>query len=385
MADKRDYYEVLGIQKGASEDEIKKAYRKMAKKYHPDLNPGDKQAEKSFKEISEAYEVLSDSQKRSKYDQFGHAGVDPSYGAGAYGAGGFGGFGGFEASDLGDIFDSFFGGFGGSSRRNNPNSPRRGSNVTTSLKIDFLEACRGVKKIIRINKQDSCPECSGSGCERGHTPQTCPECHGSGTVVINQRTVLGTIRTQKQCSKCAGKGKIINNPCRKCGASGKVNITKEIEINIPAGIDNGQILSVRGQGNCGTNGGPAGDVNVEISVSPHNIFKREEYNIYCEVPITYYQATLGDEITVPTIDGKVKYSIAPGTQPNAKVRLKGKGVPMLNGRGRGDQFITMIVEVPTNLDKHQQQMLKQFEDTMMEKNYQKRKGFFDKIKDFFAN
>lgn len=387
MADKRDYYEVLGINKGASDDEIKKAYRKMAKKYHPDLNPGDKEAEKSFKEVSEAYEVLSDSQKRARYDQFGHAGVDPNYGAG--GAGGFGGFGGFgggfDGSDLGDIFESFFGGGFGGGRRSNPNAPRQGSDVSISLTIDFLEACKGVKKAIKITRQEACPECSGSGCEKGHNPITCPECNGSGSVVVNQRTPLGTIRTQRQCSKCGGKGKIINNPCKKCNSSGRVSVTKEIEINIPAGIDNGQTLSVRGQGNCGLNGGPAGDANVTITVRPDSLFKREGYNIYCEVPITYYQATLGCEVVVPTIDGKVQYNVPAGTQPNTKVRLRGKGVQMLNGRGRGDQFVTMVVEVPTNIDKHQQKMLKEFEDSLSDKNYQKRKGFFDKIKNFFGN
>ncbi len=385
MAEKRDYYEVLGVQKGASDDELKKAYRKLAKKYHPDLNPGDKEAEQHFKEVNEAYEVLSDSDKRARYDQFGHAGVDPNYGAGGAGAGGFGGFdGGF--SDLGDIFDSFFGGgFGGATRRANPNAPRRGSDIRSSITIDFFEACKGAKKSVKLTRQETCSECHGNGCESGHSPQTCPECHGTGQVSVLQRTPIGSIRSSRTCSKCNGRGTIIDHPCKKCGGTGKQSVTKTIEITIPAGIDDGQTLSVRGQGNAGSNGGPAGDLHVTISVRPDVLFNREGYDIWCEIPITYYQAVTGDELVVPTIDGKVKYNVPAGTQPGTVFKLRGKGVQQLNGRGRGDQYVTVVVEVPKNLKKEQQNALKEFENTLNEKNYEKRKSFFDKLKDSFKN
>jgi molecular chaperone DnaJ len=383
--EKRDYYEVLGVNRGASEDELKKAYRKMAKKYHPDLNPGDKEAEKHFKEVNEAYEVLSDPQKKSRYDQFGHAGVDPSYGAGGAG-GGFGGAGGFGGfGDIGDIFDSFFGGgFGSSARQANPNAPRRGSDIHTSMTIDFFEACKGTKKEVRLTRQETCPECHGNGCEAGHNPQTCTQCHGTGQETVLQRTPIGSIRTTRTCSKCGGRGQIIDHPCKKCGGSGKVGVTKTIEINIPAGIDDGQTLSVRGQGNCGSNGGPSGDLHVTISVRPDVLFKRDGYDIWCDIPLTYYQAVVGYELTVPTIDGKVKYNVPAGTQPGTVFKLRGKGVQQLNGRGRGDQFVTVTVEVPKNLNKEQQRALQEFESTLNEKNYEKRKGFFDKLKESFS-
>lgn len=389
MAEKRDYYEVLGIQKGASDDEIKKAYRKLAKKYHPDLNPDNKEAEVKFKEVNEAYEVLSDPQKKSRYDQFGHAGVDPNYGAGAggYGAGGFGGFGGFGGSDfgdLGDIFESFFGGgFGGSARRANPNAPRRGTDIHISMTIDFYEACKGVKKDIRVTRQETCEECHGNGSEPGHSPQTCPECNGTGQVRVTQRTPLGTMQTSRACSRCGGKGTIIDHPCKKCNGTGRASRTKTIEVNIPAGIDDGQTLAVRGQGNAGQNGGPAGDLNVTVSVRPDIFFQRDGYDIYCDIPLTYYQAVVGEELTIPTIDGKVKYTVPAGTQPGTVFRLRGKGVQRLNGRGRGDQFVTVTVEVPKNLNKAQQDALKAFDATLNEKQYEKRKGFFEKLKDSF--
>lgn len=384
MADKRDYYEVLGVEKGASDDEIKKAYRKLAKKYHPDLNPDNKEAEVKFKEAAEAYEVLSDSDKRARYDQFGHAGVDPNYGAGGAGAGGFGGFGGSGFGDIGDIFESFFGGgFGGSSRRANPNAPARGTDLRASITIGFFEACKGVKKSVKITKQEICPECNGSGCEAGHSAQTCPECNGTGQETVLQRTPLGSIRTSRTCTRCGGKGKIIDHPCKKCGGTGRHSVTKTIEISIPAGIDDGQTLSVRGQGNAGSNGGPSGDLHVTISVRPDTLFQRDGYDIWCDVPLTYYQAVIGEEILIPTIDGKVKYTVPAGTQPGTVVRLRGKGVQQLNGRGRGDQMVTLMVEVPKNLNREQQNALKEFENTLNEKNYEKRKGFFEKIKDSF--
>lgn len=382
--EKRDYYEVLGVSKTATDDELKKAYRKLAKQYHPDLNPGDKEAEKKFKEANEAYEVLSDSTKRARYDQFGHAGVDPSYGAGGPGAGGFGGFGGFDMGDLGDIFEGFFGGGFGSSRRANPNAPRRGGDLQTSCTISFFEACKGVKREISIQRMESCPDCYGSGSEPGHDAQTCPDCHGTGQVRVTQRTPLGSMTSSRPCSRCGGKGKIITNPCKKCNGSGRIRVTKKIEVSIPAGIDDGQTLAVRGQGDSGINGGPAGDLHVTVTVRPDTLFKRDGYDIWCEIPLTYMQAALGDELTVPTIDGKVKYTIPEGTQPGTVFRLRGKGVQNLNGRGRGDQYVEVTVEVPKGLSKAQKEALKNFDKLLTdEKQYTKRKGFFDKVKEMF--
>ncbi|MBM6921711.1 molecular chaperone DnaJ [Phocea massiliensis] len=382
--EKRDYYEVLGVSKTATDDELKKAYRKLAKQYHPDLNPGDKEAEKKFKEANEAYEVLSDSTKRARYDQFGHAGVDPNYGAGGPGAGGFGGFGGFDMGDLGDIFEGFFGGGFGSSRRANPNAPRRGGDLQTSCTISFFEACKGVKREISIQRMESCPDCYGSGSEPGHDAQTCPDCHGTGQVRVTQRTPLGSMTSSRPCSRCGGKGKIITNPCKKCNGNGRIRVTKKIEVSIPAGIDDGQTLAVRGQGDSGINGGPAGDLHVTVTVRPDTLFKRDGYDIWCEIPLTYMQAALGDELTVPTIDGKVKYTIPEGTQPGTVFRLRGKGVQNLNGRGRGDQYVEVTVEVPKGLSKAQKEALKNFDKLLTdEKQYTKRKGFFDKVKEMF--
>lgn len=379
-ADKRDYYEVLGVQKGASEDEIKKAYRKEAKKYHPDLNPDNAEAEKKFKEVNEAYEVLSDSQKRARYDQFGHAGVDPNFGAGG-GAGGFGGFGGgFDFGDLGDLFEGFF---GGSTRRANPNAPRRGGDLHTSCTISFFEACKGVRKEVEIGKMDQCSECHGSGSKAGTQPETCPECNGQGQVRVTQRTPLGAVSTTRTCSRCNGQGKIIKNPCSKCNGQGRIRTTKKVEVNIPAGIDDGQVVLLRGQGDSGTNGGPSGDLNISINVRPDPLFKREGYDVWCEIPLTYMQAVFGDELIVPTIDGKVKYTIPEGTQPGTVFRLRGKGVQKLHGRGTGDQYVEVTVEVPKGLSKSQKEALKAFENTLNEKQYEKRKGFFDKLKNMF--
>lgn len=388
MADKRDFYEVLGVSKGASDDELKKAYRKLAKKYHPDLNPDDKQAEKNFKEVSEAYEILTDKEKRSRYDQFGHAGVDPSYGGGQGGGygGGFGGFGGFEDFDLGDILGGMFGGGGGFGGRGraNPNAPRQGATISASVMIDFNEACKGIKKNITVGRSENCDECSGTGSEKGHDPKTCPECNGTGQVRRIQRTPLGQISTTGVCSKCNGTGKIISNPCKKCSGQGKIRVSKTIEVNIPAGIDDGQTLSVRGQGDSGVNGGPAGDLNLTVGVRPHPIFVRQGYDIMCEMPVTYMQAVFGDELTVPTIDGKVKYDIAEGTQPGTVFRLRGKGVQHINRNARGDQYVTVVVEVPKNLNRTQKDALKNFESSLSDdSNYAKRKGFMDKLKDLF--
>lgn len=382
MAAKRDYYEVLGVSKSSTDEEIKKAYRKLAKQYHPDLNPDDKEAEAKFKEVNEAYEVLSDKDKKARYDQFGHAGVDPQAGGG-YG-GGYGA-GGFDFGDIGDIFEGFFGGGFGNSRRSNPNAPRQGRDVQTAITIDFFEACKGTKKQISIQRMENCSECSGSGAAPGSSPQVCPDCGGTGQVRVQQRTPFGAITTQKTCSRCQGKGKIISSPCQKCRGTGAVRVSKRLEITIPAGIHDGQVLTVRGQGDAGTNGGPSGDLNVSITVRPDVLFKRDGYDIWCEVPITYMQACLGDEIDVPTIDGTVKQVIKEGTQPGTVIQLRGRGVQNLNGRGRGDQYIELTIEVPKDLNKAQKDILRQFEAAITDKQYEKRKGFFQKLKKFVGN
>ncbi|MDO5558823.1 MAG: molecular chaperone DnaJ [Oscillospiraceae bacterium] len=382
MADKRDYYEVLGIAKGASADEIKKAYRSMARKYHPDLHPDDKTCAEKFKEVNEAYEVLSDPSKKERYDQFGHAGVDPSYGGGGFG-GGAGGFNPF--GDMGDIFDNLFGGsFGGGfggQRTSRANAPRRGQDIDTSVTISFMEACSGVKRDIKINRLEKCSECGGTGAASGSSPKTCPDCNGLGQIKVGQRTPFGVISTQKVCPKCGGKGTIISNPCVKCSGNGRIRVSKQISVDIPAGIDNGQTLRVSGQGDSGTNGGPNGNLNVTVRVKAHDIFVRDEYDIHCEIPITYTQAVMGDELVVPTIDGNVKYSISEGTQTGTVFRLKGKGVKKLQRSDRGDQYVKVNVEVPKNLSKQQKDLLKKFEDSLEEKNYEKKKSFFEKIKD----
>lgn len=382
MAEKRDYYEVLGVQKGCSDDELKKAYRKLAKKYHPDLNPGDKEAETNFKQVNEAYEILSDPQKRARYDQFGHAGVDPNAAAGGGYGGGFGGMG--MDFDLGDIFDSVFGGFGGRSQRANPNAPRRGGDIRSSVTISFMEACKGVKKEVSVNSMSKCPDCNGTGAKAGTSAETCPDCHGTGQIRVQQRTPLGVMSTTRVCSKCSGKGKIIKEPCLKCGGSGRYKKSSRISVDIPAGIDDGQVLTVRGKGDSGLNGGPSGDLNITVSVRPDPIFTRKGYDIWVEIPITYAQAVLGDDLVVPTIDGKVKYTIAEGTQPNTVFRLKGKGVQYINSSRRGDQYVEVTLEVPKNLSKEQKHLIKSFEESVSDKNYEKRKSFFDKLKDIIS-
>ena len=387
MAEKRDYYEVLGLKKGATEDEIKKAYRKMAKMYHPDLHPNDPQAAEKFKEVNEANDVLSDPQKRQRYDQFGHAGVDPSYsGGGAGGFGDFGGFGGFgmgDGIDLGDIFDQFFGGgMGSSSRSSNPNAPKRGTDITISLEISFMEACKGLKYEANVNRTEVCSVCSGSGAKPGTSPKTCPECSGSGKIRFNQRTMFGTMASTRACTKCGGKGKVIESPCTVCRGTGQTIQKTPITINIPAGIDDGQILRVSGQGNAGSNGGARGDLNVRISVRRDPLFERKGFDIWTEVPITYAQAVLGAEITVPTIDGNVTYTVPEGTQPDTVFRLRGKGIQRLQREGRGDQLVKVILEVPKKLTKKQKDALNTFSELLTEENYEKQTGFFDRLKKF---
>ena len=377
MAEKRDYYEVLGVSKNASEDEIKRAYKKLARKYHPDMNPGDKEAEEKFKEVNEANEVLSNPEKKAKYDQFGFAGVDPNYGAGQ---GGYGGTGGFDFADLGDIFGSFFGGgFGGGGRRN-PNAPQRGESIRASLSVEFTEAAFGCEKSITIDRSEQCPTCKGKGCAPGTTPEVCTQCHGTGTVTQAQRTPFGMMQSQTVCPKCRGKGQIIHQPCPDCRGAGAVRKRRTIQVNIPAGIDNGQTISLRGQGHSGKNGGPAGDLLITVMVRPHEIFRRDGTAVFCEAPITFTQAVLGGTLEIPTIDGKVKYDIPEGTQTGTVFRLRGKGIPVLNGRGRGDQYVTVNIETPRNLNREQKEALKKFSESLGEGNYEKHKNFFGKKK-----
>ena len=347
---KRDYYEVLGVSKGASEEEIKKAYKKLARKYHPDMNPGDKEAEEKFKEVNEANEVLSDPEKKARYDQFGFAGVDPSYGAGA--GGGAYGAGGFD----------------------------RGESLRTSVTISFEEAAFGCEKEISIERVEQCDTCRGTGCEKGTTAEVCPDCRGTGMVQQRRQTPLGFMSTSAPCGRCGGKGRIIHQPCKACHGSGQLRRRKTLKVTIPAGIDNGQTISLRGQGNAGRNGGPAGDLLIVIAVRPHEIFRREGTSVLCEAPITFTQAVLGAELEIPTIDGKVKYSIPEGTQSGTTFRLKGKGIPGLNGRARGDQYVTVYIETPRNLNREQKEALRKFSDTLGESNYEQRKSFFGKFK-----
>jgi len=385
MAEKRDFYEVLGLQKSASEDEIKKAYRKLAKEYHPDLNPDNPNAEARFKEVNEANDVLSDPQKRRKYDQFGHAGIDPSYGGG----GGFGGFGGFSGGfsggdgiDLGDIFDSIFGGGMGGARASQASGPRRGSDIAISLDISFMEACKGVTHEIEINRAETCDTCNGNGAKPGTSPKTCTECGGQGKIRIQQRTILGSMSTTQTCSRCHGKGKIIETPCTTCNGAGRIQKRKKVSVVVPAGIDDGQTLSVRGEGNAGTGGGGKGDLNVRISVRKDPLFERRGYDVHCDIPVTYSQAVLGAEIDVPTIDGNVKLTVPEGTQPDTVLRLKGKGVKRLQREGRGDQLVKVILEVPRNLSKQQKESVRLLDGMFTEKNFEKRMRFSDRVKKF---
>lgn len=379
MADKRDYYEVMGLHKGAGDDEIKKSYRKLAKGCHPDLNPGNKEAEAKFKELNEAYEVLSDKDKKARYDQFGHAGVDPNFGGGAGGGNPFQG-GGF---DFTDIFDSFFG--GGFGRKANPNAPRRGTDCEASVVISFEEAAKGAKKNISYAQIEGCTDCGGTGAEKGTQPKSCPNCGGTGQVRINQRTPFGVVQSSQACDKCRGSGHIIEKPCHTCDGKGRVRRQKTLEINIPAGIDDDQVLNVAGKGNAGSNGGPGGDLHVFVTVRPHAIFQRRGNDVWCELPLTFAQAALGAEVVVPTLDGKVSYQVHEGTQPGDVFKLKSKGIQSLHGRGKGDQYVQVSVEVPKNLSKKQKELLKEFESTGDDKNYQKQKSFFGKIKELFED
>lgn len=382
--EKRDYYEVLGVSKGASDDEIKKAYRKTAKKYHPDLNPNNPEAEAKFKECNEAYEVLSDPQKKSRYDQFGFAGVDPNYGAGQGGAGGFGGGFGFDGDiDLGDIFSSFFGGgggFGGGFGGRNPNAPQKGRDIQSAVTITFEEAAKGCKKTVDVSRVEDCSQCHGTGAAEGTSPVTCPECQGRGVVNIQQRTAFGVMQTQRACTRCGGKGKIIEKPCTKCSGKGKVRKKTKVDINIPAGIDNRQVVNVRGYGDTGLNGGPAGDLRVVVNIKPHKDFERDGFDIWYDKHISIVEASLGAELRVPTLDGDVKYNIPAGTQPNEVFKLKNKGIQRLNSMGKGDLFVRIVVDIPTSLTGEQKDLLKQFDKSYSPKSGSAKEGFFDKFK-----
>lgn len=381
MAEKKDFYEVLGIKKGASDEEIKKAYRQMAKKYHPDLNKGDANAEQMFKDVNEAYSVLSDPQKKARYDQYGHAGVDPSYGAGAGGAG-FGGMGGFE--DLGDIFSSFFGGgFGGGSSRRN--GPVRGEDREVRINISFDEAAFGCKKDIKFQRIETCPDCSGNGAAKGTSPETCSSCSGTGRIRVGQRTPFGMMQTERACDKCGGTGKIVKTPCSTCTGKGYIRKQKNFTIDIPAGIDNGQSITLRGQGDAGRNGGPSGDLYVTVSISKHKIFTRDKMDIYFELPITFSEAALGAVIDIPTLEGTEQYTIPEGTQPGTVFTLKNRGITEIRGTRRGNLSFRVNVEVPKNLSTKQKELLKSFADSCGEKNNTQKKSFFDKLRENLKN
>ncbi len=374
----RDYYEVLGVDKGASDDEIKKAFRQQAKKYHPDLHPGDKEAEAKFKEINEAYSILSDPDKKSKYDRFGHAGVDPN------GFGGGGGYGGAYDVDLGDLFSSIFGGGfgGGSSRRRN--GPSKGSDLKYNMSLEFMEAAFGLERDIQITKEDLCKACNGSGAQPGTTPETCPTCRGAGRVQQQTQTLFGMTMVTKTCPTCSGRGTVIKTPCTQCRGRGRLKTSKTLHIKIPAGVDTGDMLPIKGEGEPGTNGGPYGDLYIEFRVKSHDVFKREGINTFCDVPITYAQAALGGEIEVPTIYGKEKFVLKEGTQPGDISILRGRGIAnKTNPNMKGDHTLKFYIEVPTGLTREQKQLLTQFNNTLTDRNYTKRSQFFQKFKNLF--
>ena len=380
---KRDYYEVLGVDKNADDATIKKAYRQLAKKYHPDMNPGDKEAEVKFKEASEAYAVLSDPDKRRQYDQFGHAAFEGGAGGGA---GGFGGFD-FNGADMGDIFGDIFGDlFGGGRGRRANNGPMQGANLRTQVRVTFEEAVFGCEKEIELTLKDECTSCHGTGAKPGTSPVTCPKCGGKGQVVYTQQSMFGMVQNVRPCPDCNGTGKIIKEKCPDCYGTGYIASKKKISVSIPAGIDNGQSIRLRGRGEPGVNGGPRGDLLVEVIVARHPIFQRQDMNIYSTAPISFATAALGGTVRIKTVDGEVEYDVKAGTQTDTRVRLKGKGVPSLRNKStRGDHYVTLVVQVPMDLSKDAKEALRAYDDIVNGKNPEKpgkgKKGFFDKMKE----
>ncbi len=372
---KRDYYEVLGVEKSATDDQLKKAYRKLAAQYHPDVCH-EAGAEEKFKEINEAYEVLSDADKRSRYDQFGFAGVDPNFNPGGNPFGGFGGFGGF--GDLGDIFGDLFG--GGRSSTRSTNRATRGENIVAQVEVTFEEAAFGTEREVQVSRIESCSECQGSGAAPGTQPETCTQCHGTGQVRTQQNFMGMTMQSTAPCPTCGGKGKIIKTPCSRCKGKGRIKHSQKIKVKIPAGIDDEQSVRVRNEGNAGANGGPNGDLLVAVHIRPHDLFTRDGANVYCEMPISFTQAACGAEIEVPTLDGKVRYTVPEGTQTGTTFRLKGKGIPFVGYKTRGDQYVSVVIETPNRLTKEQKELLRQFDAATPETATPKRKSFFDKLK-----
>lgn len=381
MATNRDYYEVLGVDRNASDDEIKKAYRKLAKQYHPDLNPNNKEeAEQKFKEVGEAYSVLSDADKKARYDQFGHAGVDQSYGGGP---GGGVSYSNIDFGDLGDIFGSFFGGGASTSQRRRSNVVP-GEDVTVSVTVDFLEAVFGCTKSVNVRKLVTCSECNGTGAAAGSSPETCQTCKGTGRIRQVSQTMFGSMQTERVCSACGGSGKIIKNPCKSCNGTGQTRKSFTEDIKIPAGINNGQTVQIRGKGGAGKNGGSDGNLNVRVSVNPHPIFERREFDIYVDIPITLIQACLGCSIDIPTVDGQtIKHKIPEGIQSGTVYNFKGRGVPYINSKGRGDMYVKIIVEIPKGLSSKQKDLLEEF-DKLNKKNYERSESFWDKVKNMFT-
>ena len=380
---KRDYYEVLGVSKTATQDELKKAYRKLARKYHPDLNKDNAEAAEKFKECNEAYSVLSDEQKRAQYDQFGHAAFENGGMGGGGGFGGAGGFGGFGGSGMEDIFDMFFGGQGGRGGRSSKAGPQRGADLRFDLEISFEEAAFGLEKEINLYRDEVCDHCHGEGAEPGSKVETCPECNGSGYVRFTQNTMFGQMVNERPCSRCKGEGKIISEPCKECRGNGTVKRNKKLKVKIPAGVDNGSRLRVSNEGEAGAKGGPSGDLYVYLYVKPHKFFERDGTTVLCEVPINIVQATLGADIKVPTLDGQVTMKIPEGTQPGKVMRIKGKGIPSLRNSSRGDQLVRIKVVVPTKLSDKQKDALRKFADISKDNINPEEKSFMDKVKDFF--